>query len=159
MDMGVSVKQRQRWAQGITDVASRYIFPLFKKAVKEKSGAAFHMIMNFWGDALYLVSMSTMTIVYAMTFFVSKDSMLFDIFCRMWNEPWKLFILATLVIMNNVLVVAALYNDKKLDKCVAKNIAGFILYILSWFPVGIMGALKKNKKEWFHTPHSSKDNQ
>lgn len=156
-DMGVSVKQRQRWSQGIADVASRYIMPLLKKGIKETSLAALHMVMNFWGDALYLVSMGVLTLEYIAMFFVSKTSTVYELFCRTWDEPWKMFLLTTLVVMNNVLVVAALYNDRKLDKCVLKNIAGFIFYIISWIPVGIIGALKKNKKEWFHTPHSGSD--
>ncbi len=157
-DMGVSVKQRQRWSQGITDVATRYVLPLLKKGFREKSAEAFHMVMNFWGDALYLVSMGVMTTVCVMTFFVAEDSWVYECFCRLWDEPWKLLLLTTLVIVNNILVVAALYNDKKLDKCIARNVVGFVVYVLSWIPVGIMGALKKNKKEWFHTPHSGKDN-
>jgi hypothetical protein len=39
-----------------------------------------------------------------------------------------------------------------------KNSLGFFIYILSWIPIGVMGFFKRGKKEWFHTPHSKKEN-
>jgi len=156
-DMTVSVRQRQRWTQGIAEVACRYVLPLFRKGIKEKKTGSFHMLMNFFGDTLHLVSLGVLTTVYGLTFFADKNSGVYELFCRPWDEPWKLYMLATVVIMNFVFIVLALYADNKLEKCGLKKMAGFVVYILSWIPIGIMGVLRKNHKEWFHTPHSGKN--
>ena len=66
--LGVSMKQRKRWAQGISDVSVRYIKPLIKKGIFERSGEALHMLMNFWGDPLYLVSAGFTAIIFIMSF-------------------------------------------------------------------------------------------
>ena len=155
--LSTSMKQRKRWMQGLADVASHYVKPLAEKCVKEKSVSAFHMLMNFWSDSLYPVTFIFFASVYLMIFFAEKNSVLFELFCSMWTEPWRLVLLTALVWGNIVVVFAGLYNDKKLDINIAKNFWGFAIYLITWIPVGIIGILKKDDKEWFHTPHSSKE--
>jgi len=155
--LDTSIRQRQRWMQGLADVASHYVKPLINKGFEEKSASALHMLMNFWGDTLYPVTAIFFTIVYAMMFMVSEQSVFFELFCKMWTEPWKFLLLTVLVLGNIFLVLAGLYNDRRLDRNVMKNAWGFVVYLATWIPVGIMGILKKDDKEWFHTPHQSKD--
>ena len=157
ISLETSMHQRQRWVQGIADVASRYIKPLAKKAVKEKKAFPFHMIMNFWGDTLYSFTFIFFTAVYLLSIFAEKNSLIYTLLCGMWAEPKNILMLTVFVWGNLFVAFAGLYNDKKLDKNIAKNSIGFLVYIISWIPVGVMGFLKRNDKEWFHTPHSSGD--
>ena len=157
--LSTSIKQRRRWVQGLADLASHYIKPLLKKGVKEKSPAALHMLMNFWGDTIHPVVVAFFSIIFGMLFIIPEKSVWFEMFCEIWTSPWMFVLLAIMVIGNIFFVLAALYNDRHLDRHVVKNVWGFIIYLVTWIPVGIMGILKKNDKEWYHTPHSSKNKQ
>lgn len=157
LELETSMNQRQRWAQGLADVASRYIKPLAKKAVSERKTAPLHMIMNFWGDTLYSFAFIFFTAVYLLMFFADKTSLIYTLFCSMWAQPKNMLMLTVFVWVNLFVAFAGLYHDNKLDKNIAKNGLGFMVYIASWIPVGIMGFIKRRDKEWFHTPHSSGD--
>ena len=156
--LGTSINQRKRWMQGLSDVATNYVNPLFKKAVGEKSKTAFHMLMNFWCDTLYPFCMIFFSIVYVLAIFVNKGTFLHTLLCLFWASPLKMLLLSVFVWGNLILILSGLYNDGRLDRNIMKNFMGFIVYILSWIPIGIMGFLKRNEKEWFHTPHSGNKN-
>ncbi len=158
LELTTSIRQRKRWMQGLSEVAMGYVKPLIEKGVKEKSLFAFHTLMNFWGDTLYPLSVMIFWAVYIMGMFADRSSGIYTAFCSFWDTPLKMVILTTFVWGNLLLVIAALYNDRKLDKNIMKNSPGFLIYIITWIPVGIMGFLKRNEKQWFHTPHSKKDN-
>ena len=152
-----SIKQRRRWMQGLVDLASNYVGPLVKASFKGKSSTAFHMLMNFWGDSICPFISTYFAVIWALVFILPESSGLFGLFCEIWTLPW-LFIMLTIVVFGNMfLFVAALYIDKHLNRHVIKNIWGFVVYMVTWIPVGIMGLIKKNDKEWFHTPHRSKE--
>lgn len=156
--LDTSINQRKRWVQGIADVASRYIKPLAQKGFYEKKAFPFHMIMNFWSDSLYSFTCIFFAAVYLLTLFGDKTAPLYTLLCGMWIEPRNMLMLTAFIWGNVFIVFAGLYNDGKLDSNIIKNSLGFIVYIITWIPIGIMGILKKNDKEWFHTPHSPKDN-
>ena len=59
---------------------------------------------------------------------------------------------------NLIVVTYALYKDNKLSVKILKNFFGFLLYLISWIPIGIASLFKKDNNEWFHTPHSSDKN-
>ena len=125
-----------------------------KKGIEERSANAFHMLMNFWGDTLYPVTLGYFLVVYGMIFFVDEKSLIYNLLCDMWFEQWKFLLLSVLVFGNIFVILAGLYNDKKLDRKVLKNFFGFVIYLVTWIPIGIWGIVKKDEKEWFHTPHS-----
>ncbi|MBR5155860.1 MAG: glycosyltransferase family 2 protein [Clostridia bacterium] len=156
--LGTSIHQRKRWMQGLSEVATRYVKPLLQKGFKEKSPDAFHMLMNFWGDSLYPISVGFFWGIYILALFLSKSSPVFSTLCGMWDGASGMLILSVFTWGNLFLMLAGLYSDHKLDKNIMKNSLGFLVYILSWIPIGIMGFLKKDEKEWFHTPHSGKRN-
>lgn len=151
--MDTSWNQRTRWTQGIYDATCRYIGPMLKKAFEEKKTAPFHMVMNVFGDSLYPASIGIMFFVYLLAEF-GFDSVL----CTFWTEPLNLAILRCFCLMNVLVVLGALAADNKLTKKVVKNFFGFFVYLASWIPIGIASMFKKNNGEWFHTPHSSDEN-
>lgn len=153
-----SIHQRKRWMQGLSEVASEYVKPLAKKGIFGKSPSALHMLMNFWGDTLYPLTLVVFWCVYLMGIVLEKSTGLYMAVCAFWDTPFRMLALSIFVWGNIVLIIAGLYNDQKLDKNIMKNSPGFLIYIISWIPVAVMGFLKRNEKEWFHTPHSKKDN-
>ncbi len=154
--LGTSIHQRQRWMQGLSEVATRFVKPLFEKGIKERSASALHMLMNFWSDTLYPLSTIFFWVVYILTIFADKKSMIYTLLCGMWSQPLAILLLSVFVWGNLFILIAGLYNDRKLDRNIMKNSLGFVIYIISWIPIGIMGFLKRDQKEWFHTPHSGK---
>lgn len=157
--LGTSIHQRERWMQGLSEVATRFVKPLIKKTVADRSAFSFHMLMNFWSDTLYPLTAIFFTAVYLVLLFAEKTSYLYSILCTMWTQPHMMLLLSVLVWGNIFVLLAGLYNDQKLDKNIMKNSLGFIIYIITWIPIGIMGFIKKDNKEWFHTPHSGKGNR
>ena len=155
--LGTSIHQRQRWMQGLSEVATRFVKPLFERGIKERSAFALHMLMNFWSDTLYPLSAIFFWAVYFLSIFADKKSMLYTLLCGMWSQPLAILLLSVFVWGNLFVLIAGLYNDRKLDRNIMKNSLGFAIYIISWIPIGIMGFLKRDQKEWFHTPHSGKD--
>ncbi len=154
--METSIHQRQRWAQGLSEVATNYVKPLIKKTIEDKSLMAFNMLMNFWGDTLQTASVLILAVIGVLTFVLDESSVIFTMVCEIWTEPWRMLLLGVFIFGTLFLIVAGLYSDDRLDGRIVKNLLGFLVYIVSWIPIGIMGALKKDSKEWFHTPHSSR---
>lgn len=152
-----SMRQRKRWMQGLADVASNYVKPLVEKGIGQRSATAFHMLMNFWSDTLYPFTLVFFGVVYLMMIFVDSSSVWYHLFCEIWAQPWKMLLITVFVWGNAFVMLAALYNDKKLDRNIVKNAWGFIVYLVTWIPIGIAGIIAKDDKEWFHTPHSGKE--
>ena len=151
--MDTSWNQRTRWTQGIYDAFGKYIGPMLKKAFKEKKTLPFHMVMNVMGDSFYPASFCIIFCIYLLAE-LGVDS----VFCTFWTAPLNLAILRCFCLMNVLVVLGALAADNKLTKKVIKNFFGFLVYLASWIPIGIVGLFKKNNGEWFHTPHSSDEN-
>lgn len=156
VEFKTSVHQRRRWMQGLSDVAVNYVKPLIKKGIDDRKAFPFHMLMNFWSDCLYPTATMFFTATYILTFIAEKNSFLYQSVCEIWAEPFRMLLLTFFVWGNIIITALGLYSDRKLDKNIIKNFLGFIIYILSWIPIGIIGFLKKDEKEWFHTPHSPK---
>ena len=153
-NMSTSVKQRTRWMQGLSDVAKRFIIPLFKKSFKEGKIAPVHMAMNFWGDMLYPTCLIVLGIIDVLTIASTIIPHCYLTLCAVWYNPFNLIMLNAYLMSNLIIAIASLYKDKKLNLSVLKHIFGFMLYILSWIPVFFLGLFKKDGGEWFHTPHT-----
>jgi cellulose synthase/poly-beta-1,6-N-acetylglucosamine synthase-like glycosyltransferase len=156
--LGTSMHQRKRWMQGLSEVAVEYVKPLAKKGLKEGSTSAINMLMNFWGDTLYPLTVIFFWSVYLMSVFLKSDGPFAMLICGFWDTPFKMVLLSMFVWGNLGIILAGLHSDQKLDKNIMKNSLGFLIYIASWIPIAVLGFLKRNEKEWFHTPHSRKNN-
>lgn len=158
LGMDTSWHQRTRWTQGIYDSFGKYMMPMLKKAFREKKAAPFHMVMNVLGDSLYPAIFCIMFFVYILSEIARLNPNFNPVICTFWTEPFNLAVLRCYILMNVLMVPAALAADNKLSKKVVKNFFGFIVYLISWIPIGIVSLFKKNNGEWFHTPHSSDKN-
>lgn len=155
--LGVSVRQRERWVRGLVTVANEYVRPLLKKTVCEKSSGAFNMLMNFWGDTLQVVATLYSWLICILIAVLDKSTAFYKLVLEMWTSSSLMLVLILVLALGNLFVfVAALYNDGKLNRDIMKNVPGFIIYIATWIPIGIVSLFGREPKEWFHTPHSGK---
>ncbi len=154
--MQTSYNQRVRWMQGLADVAKRFVKPLIKKAVNEKNAMPLHMLLNFWGDTLHPICLGLFTFISILAFITNINPNMEFLIVGSWTNPINSFILNFYVLASWIEIIVGLYADGKFDKRIIQNIGGFFVYMVSWIPIGIVGTLKKNNSEWFHTPHTAK---
>ncbi len=129
-----SVRQRIRWTQGICDVQGEYSFKLLK-AFK------INALLCLWGDLLFVMCPLMLLLSY-----------MFNV-GRIWQTTVGAITLLVFFLLYVMVIGLALFKDKKLNLKLISNIFGFILYMLSWIPIGLMGLFGK-RRGWSHTKHS-----
>lgn len=130
-----SVRQRKRWAKGVGEVQGEYTLRLLKKF-------RINALLGLWCDTLSPLSFMILlcTAVFRLGG-IGKSTM--GLVC-IW-----------LCILANILTsVWALALDKKMSQRVISNTFGFLIYIISWVPIGIMGIFSRDRA-WSHTKHGT----
>lgn len=141
-----SVMQRCRWAQGIVDVQGRYGWTLLRRR-------KFGLWLSLYGDFLGQFTYALFLVISVF----SNVSIIFDYsfpLCGLWIQPVAYVALNIYLGIGALCAFAGLVIDKKLNRYTIFNLFGFMLYMLSWIPIGIAGAFRHNKKEWYHTEHT-----
>lgn len=141
-----SVMQRCRWAQGIVDVQGRYGWTLLRRR-------KFGLWLSLYGDFLGQFTYALFLVISVF----SNVSIIFDYsfpLCGLWVQPVAYAALNIYLGIGAFCAFAGLVIDKKLNRYTIFNLFGFMLYMLSWIPIGIAGAFRHNKKEWYHTEHT-----
>ena len=134
-DFKASVNQRRRWAHGIFAVQSEYTFRLIRKL-------RFNAILGLWEDVLA-------PLIFAVVFTAALFGK-----GAVFGEGSAALVTAWVYCLANIAVfVLAVVRDGRLGLKAIPDIFGFIIYILSWIPIGIIGFFGKNT-EWYHTKHS-----
>ncbi len=148
LTLSQSWKQRVRWMQGHSDVASRYVPKLLKKLFVDKDIRCF--------DCMVYLVQPLMMVTMAVTLVMGFVQGLFpDV--KLWFMPyevmpdlvWNVFFFAQLCYTPLIL-----WLEKKLT---TKSILYYIPYLVftyTWLPIAFIGIAKKNQKEWFHTQHT-----
>ncbi len=131
-----SVLQRCRWTKGITSVQGEYTFKLLKKG-------KINAVLGLWSDFLSIA-----------VFLVLALSKLLGV-CGLWQTAFGEIALYIYLGMSVLCVVLALVKDKKLNGKVMLNIFGFLIFIISWIPVGVFGFFG-SKDKWYHTSHGKR---
>lgn len=144
--MRVSIRQRIRWMQGIADAEGRYTGHLLRSR-------KFHMLLALWQDTLCPVCVCLFTVLYILATCSLCRLHTFQV-AELWTAPFNYVLLSIYVWGNLLLTAAALIIDKKLSRTVICNVFGFLLYIISWIPIGVIGLLRHTKKDWYHTEHT-----
>ncbi len=146
-DLSTSVRQRIRWAQGITQVQR----DLCGKLIKQGKWTAF---FRFWSD--FLIPFCLILFFVINLFAVANLlELAFFPFARLWSSPVPFLILNLYLIGTLFTSVYGLILDKKWNVKVIFNAFGSLLYIITWLPAGLIGILKHNNQEWYHTKHHS----
>lgn len=140
-----SVYQRIRWSAGLTQVRKKYMKELIKRG-------RIPQIMRFLADGLMPVSFFLMGILDFVTVMNVLEVFSFTL-STLWSGPVNLLLLNFMVFGMLFVVIVGLYMDKKLDKAIILNTFGFLFYMLSWLPIGVLGEIKHKKIKWIHTKH------
>ncbi len=145
-----SWKQRKRWMQGHTDVASRFFFKLMKKAFTERKILCFDC-------AIYLVQPIRVIALGIITLFAwlqmaypDGDIGFYHMNYLFTPMVWNTFVIFELLYMPFVIAI----ERKEFNFRMLWGYLTFIFYNFTWIPITIQGMIDKNKTEWSHTKHT-----
>ncbi len=142
-----SWNQRIRWMQGHADVFCRFFTKCISKAFKE------HSIFPF-DCALYLfmpIRIITMGVITAMGYvqivfpdnpYVLGSGVL---------PPW--FVM-TFAICQYLWLPFVMCVEKRISKRTIWGYLTYIVYSFTWVPIAVIGFMRKNQHEWYHTQHT-----
>ena len=133
-----SVLQRKRWTQGIRDVQGEYTPKLIRSG-------RLNGVLGLWGDFLY-----PFTFVLLLLAAICGTG---GIFSSAAGKAVIWFYVAT----NIIIAISALIIDKKINFKTVLNTFGFVLYIISWLPVGCFGIFSRDSRMWYHTKHGNEN--
>ncbi|MBO5453672.1 MAG: glycosyltransferase family 2 protein [Clostridia bacterium] len=145
-----SYKQRVRWMQGHADVLSRFFAKLIKKGVKERKLIPIDCACYLF-QPIRLVALFYITVMGILQTFFPDGNLGFFQMTYLFSTPliWNTIVLCQLLFTPTVL-----FFEKKLNWKVIKGYIPYYFYTFTWFPISVVGILKKNNKEWFHTQHT-----
>ncbi|MBE5039604.1 glycosyltransferase family 2 protein [Ructibacterium gallinarum] len=141
----VSVRQRCRWAQGITAVQRDYMGSLLRYG-------KWNALLRFWSD---LMMPLCFCLCLVLDFFAICNLLQITnaAFADFWARPLP-FVLLNFYIFGMLFTTGCgLILDKKCHHKLILNFFGFMIYIFSWIPAGLFGILRHTKKDWYHTVH------
>ena len=144
-----SVKQRCRWAQGNVVVQKKYIYPLIR-------AGKWNSLFSLWSDFLMPLCFVLLLLI---DFFAILDlSELATLrFVSFWLNPINMIILNLYLFGSIFTVCCGLVLDKKLNCKIILNFLGFVVYLISWIPIGFFGILHHTKNDWYHTVHKNNE--
>lgn len=143
--LSCSLRQRIRWAQGVVDVQGRYGFTLLRRGKITDWLSLYGDFLGIFTYALFVIIsfFSTISIIYDYEFSL----------CGLWTN-WLCYTALNIYLGIGLLTaLAGLVLDKKLTRNTVFNLFGFCVYLITWIPAGVIGMLRHNKKEWYHTGH------
>ena len=150
LTLSQSFKQRTRWMQGHADVGTRFIPKLIKKAVKEKDVLAFDCVVYLL-QPLLLVMLLIVTLASFMQILFPSLSMWFLTNLAIPPYLWNVVMIGQLLFTPFILWV-----ENRLTKKMIIYYIPYLLFTYTWLPIAVIGIMKKNNKEWFHTEHTRK---
>ncbi len=145
-----SWKQRIRWMQGHADVASRFVLPLLKKAVKERKWAPVDCAVYLLQPVRILVMGFITLMCWIQTAYPTGDIGFFQISYIVPPVVWYIYVVAQFLWTPLVIWI----EKRKLTPRLILSYITYFFYSLTWVPITVIGIINKNKKEWFHTQHT-----
>ena len=136
--------------QGHADVASRYIPKLLKKAIKENDILAFDCSVYLMQPAL-LIILLIITVASVMQLLIPSLSMWFLTTLAIPPYLWNIFMLVQLLFTPFIL-----WTEKRLSKKMLIYYIPYLIFTYTWLPIAVVGVIRKNNKDWFHTEHTRK---
>jgi len=139
--------QRKRWMQGHADCAEKYLLPLFKKAFRECSLAAFDAAIYLFQPIRFIFIGLLSVMLWIQTFY--PEAPFYTLQYVLPPAVWYIF--SALQFLYGPLVILA---EKKFDFRILLGFLVYPFYCLTWVPITIQGFLSKDNKVWTHTKHT-----
>lgn len=153
LTFGQSWKQRIRWMQGQTDVASRFVPSLIKKAFKEHKWSPIDCAVYLLQPVRILIMGFITLMCWLQTAYPNGDIGFFQISYIFPNAfLWYLFVTAQFLYTPLVIWI----EKRQLSWKLIFSYLTYFIYSLTWVPITVVGIINKNKKEWSHTQHTRK---
>ena len=153
LTFGQSWKQRIRWMQGQTDVASRFVPSLIKKAFKEHKWSPIDCAVYLLQPVRILIMGFITLMCWLQTAYPNGDIGFFQISYIFPNAfLWYLFVIAQFLYTPLVIWI----EKRQLSWKLIFSYLTYFIYSLTWVPITVVGIINKNKKEWSHTQHTRK---
>jgi len=137
--------QRKRWAQGLFDVAGRYIPKLFVEGIKRRDVRLLDGVLQLFQPYVLIFSATFVLLNYIYYFVPFYTNILFKIIPV---EVWTL-----IAIGQYAFPVIILMKIRATWKSWLYLIF-YPLFIYSWIPITLVGFLHRNDREWSHTQHT-----
>ncbi len=134
-----SLRQRMRWAEGICDTSLKYT----KEVLKAKK---FGMTLLLKQSVLSPLCLIIFTVIYSMAIINLN-------IVALWTLPINFILLNIYIWGSLILMILAIIADGKQKQINPLTVLGFLIYIVTWLPIGIVGALRHKNKKWYHTEH------
>jgi len=144
-----SWNQRIRWMQGYADCTGRFLFPLLKKAIKEKNLIAFDCA-TYLLQPFRIIVFGIITILAYLQYFYPQGG-LFQMNYIVPNYIWMIFLVAQFFYGPLIIMSERRFNWKVLLAYLV-----YPFYNLTWVPITLVGMIHSDKKEWSHTLHTRK---
>ncbi|MBQ7718082.1 MAG: glycosyltransferase family 2 protein [Clostridia bacterium] len=148
-----SWKQRVRWMQGHSDVASRFVGPLLRKAIVEKKWSPVDCAVYLLQPVRILMMGLITMMCWIQTAYPTGDIGFFQI-SYIFPSPILWYLFVTVQFLYTPLVIWL--EKRKLNFKLIWLYMTYFFYSLTWVPITVIGIINKNKKEWFHTQHTRK---
>ncbi|HOJ12199.1 MAG TPA: glycosyltransferase family 2 protein, partial [Clostridiales bacterium] len=142
-----SWKQRKRWMQGHADCASRFLIPLFKKAVKDSSLVAFDCALYLFQPLRFIFLGFATVLMWVQTIY--PESPFYNLKYVFPVILWQIYVLFQFFYGPLIII-----SEKKFNPIVILGFIVYPIYCLTWVPITIQGFLSKNNKNWNHTTHT-----
>ncbi len=140
-----SWRQRKRWAQGLFDVAGRYIPKLIVEGIKRRDVRILDGVLQMFQPYFLILSTSFVLLNYLYCIAPFYTNILFKIIPV---EVWTL-----IAIGQYAFPIIVLLKIKASWKSWVYLVL-YPLFIYSWIPITIVGFLHRNEREWSHTAHT-----
>jgi len=141
-----SWKQRVRWMQGHADVASRFLLPLTKKAIKERTIVPLDCGIYLL-QPLRIITMGFVTVMAWINMMYPNAHLI--VWGLLPQTAFNLFVVAQFLWGPLVMIV-----EKRFNRNTILDFFIYSLFSLSWVPIAAVGMAKKNQRDWFHTMHT-----
>ncbi len=139
-----SWNQRIRWMQGHADVFCRFFTKCIRKAVKERQffpiDCALYLFMP-----IKIITMGVITVMGWMSLFYPEIIL---------NGYVPSPIVMTLAIAQFFWLPFVMVVEKRISKRTIWGYITYIVYSLTWVPIAVIGFIKRNQHEWYHTQHT-----
>ncbi|GIO67026.1 glycosyltransferase family 2 protein [Paenibacillus sp. FSL M7-1455] len=142
-----SARQRLRWMQGHFEVTRKYMFPLLKQGIKERSLTKIDAALYVFNSYNFLIGF-LLTIIYYINYMLPTDLNLISIYgyLPLWvSIPFSIY-----GIMQCPL---AMYLEKVPWKTYLRLVF-YPIFLISWWPITFWAFFTQNNKQWSHTKHT-----
>ncbi len=141
-----SWKQRVRWMQGHADVFCRFFKKLMVKTFKEKSIFPFDCAIYLF-QPIRIITMGAVSIMGWLQNAFPDANLVVNGYIP--TPIMNAFVIAQFFWLPFVMCV-----EKRITRKVIWGYFAYIIYSFTWIPIAIIGIIKRNEHEWYHTQHT-----